>query len=79
MIISSNKNPSCKHILKTNGTEITSELSVTLHGIEVDDKLNFDEHFSNLCIKVSRHLNAIFGLQSYMNKKENETITNSFL
>ena len=74
MIISSKENLSCKPILKINGLEITWPLAVTLLGIKIDDKLNFDEHVSNFCVKASRQLNAICRLQyvSHMNQKESK-------
>ena len=33
-------------------------------GVTIDFKLNFDEHVSNICKKVSRQLNVLKGLES---------------
>ena len=52
-----------------NGRNVTPESSFNLFGMEIDDKVNFNEYVSNLCIKVSRQLNAMHRLQSYMNQK----------
>ena len=38
---------------------ITSSENVTLLGLEVDSKLNFDEHISKLFNKSARKLNAL--------------------
>ena len=59
MIISSNKNLS-KSVSNINGVELTMESSVKLLGIEIDNKLNFEKHISNICQKASNQLNAIF-------------------
>ena len=37
----------------------TSSENVTSLGLEVDSKLNFDEHVSKLCNKSARKLNAL--------------------
>ena len=38
---------------------VTSSENVTLSGLEVDSKLNFDEHISKSCNKSDRQLNAL--------------------
>ena len=48
-----------KHDLNINNSIISSVDSVTLLGIEIDNKLNFEEHVSTICKKASRQLNAI--------------------
>ena len=65
MIISTNKDHNNKS-LRINDVEITPEPSVKLLGLEIDNKLNFEKHISNLCNKASNQLNAICRLQPYM-------------
>ena len=48
MIIRSTKDLS-KSILNINGVELTMESSVKLLHIEIDNKLNFEKHISNIC------------------------------
>ena len=39
-------------IIKINDININSETSVRLLGLEIDSKLNFDKHITQLCKKV---------------------------
>ena len=59
--------------------EVTSDKSVKLLGIEIDNKLSFDAHVSCLCKKASNQLNAIGRIQNLLGKKEKETLINSFV
>ena len=77
MIISSNKGLN-KSVLNINGVELTMESSVKLLAIEIDNKLNFKKHISNICKKASNKLNAICKLQKFMGHKEKEAI-NTFV
>ena len=61
MIISSKKDLK-KSVLNINVVELTMELSVELLGIEIDNKLNFEKHISNICKKASNQVNAIYRL-----------------
>ena len=44
---------------KVNDTNINSENSVRLLGLEIDSKLNFDKYLTELCKKYVGQLNAI--------------------
>ena len=65
IIISSKKDLS-KSVLKINGIELTMGSSVKLLGIEIDNKLNFGKHISNICKIASNQLNAIGRLQTFL-------------
>ena len=62
-----------------DGKKIESEKSVKLLGINIDDKLNFEEHISTLCKRASAQLNALIRLRNYIGKEEKKAIINSFI
>ena len=55
------------------------ESFVKLLGIEIDNKLNFEKHISNICKKASNQLNAICRLQTFLGHKEKQAIINTFM
>ena len=68
-----------KHDLNINHSVISSVYSITRLGIEIDNKLNFENHVSNICKKASRQLNPVSRIQRYMGKKAKEIIINTFV
>ena len=78
MILSFDKKEK-KYDLNINNSIISSEKSVTLLGIETDNKLNFDKQVSNICRKANNQLNAIVRIQNYLGKKEKEAVINAFV
>ena len=65
--------------LNINDQKINSENCVKLLGIEIDNKLCFEQHIPTLCKKASNQLNAIGRIQKYMALKEKEILLNSFV
>ena len=61
------------------GVNITSEPSVKILGVVIDDRLNFDEHISMCCTKAARQLNALVRIFKYFNFKSKSIIYNSFI
>ena len=55
-----------KHEMYIENKKITSEHSVGLLAIEIDNQLNFDNHVSTLCKKAGFQLNAIGSLRKYI-------------
>ena len=78
MILSSDKKEK-KYDLNINNSIISSEESVTLLGIEIDNKLNFDDQVSNICRKANNQLNAIGRIRNCLGKKEKEAAINAFV
>ena len=51
---------------KINNININSENSVRLLGLEIDSKLNFDKHITQLCKKSAGQLNPLCRLKSFL-------------
>ena len=51
--------------IKVNEINIDSENSVRLLGLEIDSKLIFNKHITQLCIKSAGQLNALCRLKSF--------------
>ena len=65
--------------LTIDGSEVGSENSVTLLGLEVDSKLNFDKHISKLCNKCAGILNALCRIKRFLAFNERKILVNSFI
>ena len=65
IVIKKDKNMN-EYKLRLGNVEISTKAKVELLGIQIDEKLNFDEHVSYLCKKASNQLNAISRLQKYI-------------
>ena len=79
IIVKRNSDMCNQYTLNIDGSQVTSEKSVKLLGINIDSKISFDEHISLLCIKSSNQLNAISRLHRYLGFKEKEVLVNSFV
>ena len=62
--------------LTINNAEIKSKESVTLLGIEINNKLNFEKHVSTICKKANNQLNAISRIDADIGQKEKEILIN---
>ena len=58
---------------------VTSEHSVKLLGIEIDNQLNFDNHVSTLCKKAGSQLNAIGRLRKYIGFPGKKALIEAFV
>ena len=56
--------------LTINNVEIKSKESVSLLGIEIDNKLNFGKHVSTICKRTNNQLNAISRIDTILGQKE---------
>ena len=52
--------------------------SVKLSGLQLDDKLNFNVHISNICKSAANQLNALIKLKKLMNFEEKKILTNIY-
>ena len=53
-------------------------LSVKLLGLQLDNKLNFNLHISNICKSAANQLNALIRLKKIMNFEEKKTMISSY-
>ena len=52
--------------------------SVELLGVQIDDKLNFNLHISNICRSAANQLNALIRLKQFLGFKEIRILINSY-
>ena len=74
-----NKNKDFKSFPISDNFEIETTTEVSLLGIQIDNKLNFDKHVELICQKASRQLNALKRLTNYLEEKEKRILVNSFI
>ena len=67
------------HKLKFGEYEIESKNSVTLLGIEIDDKLSFHNHIHNLTRKAAGQLNYLISKKKFLNQEAKKVLIESFI
>ena len=65
--------------IKVEEALVQSSKSVKLLGVRIDNKLNFDEHVSNICKKVSLKLHALARVSHYMSREKLRLILKAFI
>ena len=58
---------------------IEGNTSVKLLGVKIDNELNFKEHVTNICNKVSQKLHALARISSYMKSEKLRLILKAFI
>ena len=66
-----------QHIVVDN-QNIKVVSSVESLGIQIDDKLNFNLHISNICRSAANQLNALIRLKRFLDFKEKRILINSY-
>ena len=66
-------------IIRLDQTEIKALSKVRPLGAEIDDKLNFIYHISNICKSASNQLNALITLKHLLRFDERKVLVNTFL
>ena len=61
------------------GHQVKSEKSVKLLGVNIDDKLNFNLHVTNICKKAARQINALQRICKYVDQSSRLSIYESFI
>ena len=62
-----------------NGIDIPCENEVKLLGVDIDFKLSFNSHVSNICKKASKQLNCLKRVGKYLNRLGKLTIYHTFI
>ena len=65
--------------LNINGFKIDRHNVTQLLGVSIDDKLRFDKHINDICVKASRQINALIRVKRYLDVKDRTQIYESFI
>ena len=60
-------------------TEILRNDSIKFLGVTIDDKLKFDLHVSNLCVKAGRQLNVLYRFKNVFSIEDKKTLYQTFI
>ena len=61
-------------VASIDGIQITSSTSEILLSITIDSELNFENHLSAICNKVSRNINALGWIANYMSAEKRRIV-----
>ena len=75
-LLLSTKSP---EVVSIDGIQIKSSTAETLLGITIDSELNFDNHLSAICNKVSRKINALGRIVNYMSLEKRRIVMKKFI
>ena len=74
-LLLSTKSP---EVVSIDGIQMTSSTAETLLGITIDSELNFENHLSAICNKVSRKINALGRIANYMPLEKRRIVMKTF-
>ena len=78
IIIDKKKGDHTNENVVIDNKQIKNIPSVELLGIQLDDKLSFSPHISNICTSAANQLNALIRLQKFLSFKEKKILINSY-
>ena len=79
IILTRNKTENVNLKIRIGDRIIQSEKWVKLLGVNIDNKLNFEEHIRDLCKKASAQMNADFRLKNCLPHKAKAILVQSFI
>ena len=79
IIFDKHKENYANRIISINQKEIKAVAKVKILGIEIRDKLNFNQHIKNNCKSASNQLNALIRLKHLLGFKEKKVLVNAFV
>ena len=65
--------------INVSGKTIFSTDSIKFLGINIDNKLKFNEHINSLCKHASQQLNSLYRLNKYLTFESKKVLVNSFI
>ena len=75
-LLLSSKSP---EVVSIDGIQITSSTAETLLGITIDSELNFENHLSAICNRVSRKSNTLWRIANYMALEKRRIVMKTFI
>ena len=67
------------HVINIGSEQIPSNKCVKLLGVNIDNKLTFNDHISDLCCKAGRKLNVLARLSVILDREAKMLLFNSFI
>ena len=65
--------------LQINTCTIRASSNITILGVEIDNKLNFESHINEICIKTSKQINALKRMKHFLDRTCKNIIYNSYI
>ena len=78
IILHKRKRDHTNELITVDNQQIKVVSSVKLLDSQLDDKLSFNLHISNICKSAANQLNALIRLKKFMNFEEKEILMNSY-
>ena len=75
-ILLSSKKP---EIVSVDGISIAASSHEKLLGVIIDSELKFENHITELCLKVSKKINALCRISSFMSLEKRRTLMKAFI
>ena len=79
ILLNKSKSTNVKATINIGDEKIESLSSVKLWGIEIDDKLNFNNHMITICRSAANQLNALIRLRRFLGIEERKALIQSFV
>ena len=79
IIIDKKKQDHRKENFEIGDKVIEASPSVKLLGVQIDDKLNFNLHITNICRSAANQLNALISLKQFSSFEAKKVLVNSYL
>ena len=79
ILLNKSKSTHVKETMNIGNEKIESLSAIKLLGIEIDDKLNFNNHINTICRSAANQLNALIRLRRFLGIAERKALIQSFV